>query len=122
MKLNHDCIRDLIIFIEDTTTASKPYVLSSQIYDYLSHKYDDETLNYHIIYIYEADIVRNLSLADGNIPITIWDLTPIGHDYANNIRNNKVWDKLKVATSKFTSISLPILIEKSSEILLNMIT
>lgn len=121
MKLNHECIRDIILFIEDTTTASIPYVSVIKIQNHLKSIYDKETINYHVLYIGSAYLVEKVSVADGNIPLNVWDLTPLGHDYASNIRDNKVWSKLKSVTSKFASISLPVLIEKSSEIAFNLL-
>lgn len=121
MRLNHECIRDIILFIEDTTTASIPYVSAAKIHNHLKDIYDKETINYHILYIESAYLVEKVSVADGNIPLHIWDLTPLGHDYASNIRDNKVWSKIKSATSKLASISLPVLIEKSSELAFNLL-
>jgi len=121
MKLNHDCIRDIILFIEDTTTASIPYVLVINIQNHLNSIYDNETINYHVLFIGSAHLVEKVSVADNNIPLTVWDLTPLGHDYAGNIRDTKVWSKLKSVTSKLASISLPVLIEKSSEIAFNLL-
>lgn len=121
MRLNHECIRDIILIVEDTTTASIPYVSAEKIHNDLNDIYDEETINYHILYIESADLVERVSIADGNIPIHIWDLTPLGHDYASNIRDNKVWSKVISAVSKFTSVSLPVLIDKSAQIAFDLL-
>mgnify|MGYP002795127074 CR=1 FL=1 len=92
------------------------------MYNKFNGTYDEDVINYHIKFIYESNLVEKVSYASGFIPIRIWDLTPLGHQYAANIRDNTIWNKLKGTISKFASISLPILIQKSSEIFLNTIS
>ncbi|WP_058953190.1 DUF2513 domain-containing protein [Clostridium tyrobutyricum] len=115
MRLNHDCIRDILLYIEENITDSKPIIEADEILAYLQHKYDIDTINYHIRQIDKAKLVDKVSYAE-NVPYFICDLSWDGHVYVDNIRDNKIWNKLKDATKHLTSVSLPVLIEKAPDI------
>lgn len=121
MKLNHDCIRDILLFVEDHTTSVKYYVLASDLQDSLADTYSLDTINYHIYQVKSFNLVEDVSFADGRNPIRIFDLTPFGHEYVSNIRDNKVWSKIKSSTNKLASVGIEILIAKASEIAFSLL-
>lgn len=122
MRLNLDCVRDILFCVEDNTGLRKSchfvdsglekaamFVGSAtETPDYeqkLLKKYDNDTLIYHLNYCVEADL---LAEAEGNglYNIVISDLTPRGHEFLSNIRNNSNWEKTKDVGSKIGAFGL----------------
>lgn len=108
MKINQECIRDILLFIESTVTPSKP---STSIYELVENlSYDEDTLSYHIDLISQNNLVTKVSYSD-DVASHISDLSPVGHQYLEKIRDNNKWNKIKNSTSNLLNISLPIAIE-----------
>ena len=107
MKLNNDCIRDILLFIEESTNNNNLCVDVDLLINNLD-KYTSDEIFYHIRQISKYDYVDFVDYADNN-PYLIGDLTPIGRNFIDNVRDNKVWSNTKKVASKLSSISLPIL-------------
>ena len=121
MKLNQDCVRDLLIFIEDNLTYGVYiYVNEIQIGNYSR----DEIL-------YSADKLLEAGLIDatmktfmdsGGIPqIRVKSITWNGHQFLDNIRDHKVWENTKGILSKFSSVSIEIISNIAAQVISNMI-
>ena len=54
-------------------------------------------------------ITTKLRYASNNLQIYSVNLTYQGHEYLNNIRDNKIWKNTKKISSKLSSVSLEIL-------------
>lgn len=96
MKLNPDCIRDLLFAIEELSTPNS-IIFSTNLscIESLSNYSNDEIL-YHLQqlawsgYIVTPD--KN-KYVDGTFLIN--DLSPIGHEFISNIRKDTNWNKVK---------------------------
>lgn len=115
MRLNHDCIRDILLYIEDNSTDQYPYVDGDELISSLASKYDADTINYHVRQIDKANLVDKVMYAE-NVPHLICDLSWEGRHFLDNIRDIRVWNKLKAVSKGLVSVSLPILIEKAPDI------
>lgn len=108
MKLNPDCIRDILITIEDNTGFSKymDYNLNST-YDLLQ-KYTFDEVRYHINQCELSNLITKVhKFLDGSC--LIQDLSPSGHQFLADIRSDNNWNKTKsiaktVGTSSLTAI------------------
>lgn len=137
MRLNIDCIRDILLCVEENTSLRKLCVfVDSELckaatfacdiqepanYQLeLLEKYDNDTLIYHVFYCIKAGL---LSESDHSDSCTIWieDLTPDGHDFVANIRSRKNHTWLKNAATKIGSESLPVLMQIAAEHVLSQI-
>lgn len=107
MRLNNDCVRDILLFIEESTTSTITCVDVDSLVNALP-SYTTDEIYYHIIQINKYHYVDDVSYAD-DVPYFIGDLTPIGRDFVDNVRDNKVWSATKKVASKLSSASLPIL-------------
>ncbi|MDK0862826.1 DUF2513 domain-containing protein [Clostridium perfringens] len=114
MRLNPDCIRDILLFVEDNTDYEKDCVSSDEILAALPN-YDKNTLFYHINKMYSAELFDDVYYSDDEVDL-VSSLSWTGHAYLDNIRDNNLWAKTKSAAGKFASISLPILIQKAADI------
>ncbi|MGO5075220.1 DUF2513 domain-containing protein [Clostridium sporogenes] len=115
MRLNHDCIRDILLYVEENITYDIESVDVENLISKFSSKYDKDTINYHIRQIGNASLVEEVFYSEDS-PELISDLTWEGHEYVNNIRDSKVWAKLKDLTKNLASVSLSVLIQKAPDI------
>ena len=120
MRLNNDCIRDILLYVEDNTDLEKSVIDIDKLSEALSNKYNENALYYHIKMISQADLVDNVFFAEDR-PYTISSLSWEGHQYLDNIRDEKVWNILKDKTKDLSSVSLKILIPVASKIIENML-
>lgn len=118
MKLNHECIRDLLLAIENQDTLEP--LMDKQIFDLPElANYDKNTIIYTAQKLNEAGFLNGKFdfYLDGEAFITISSITYEGHSFLDSIRDEKVWRKTKEAASKVSSVSLPILKELGLSIL-----
>ena len=111
MRLNMDCVRDILLCVEKHTGLRKYcYFIDSgleggaafldsveQPRDYqetLSKKYENDELIYHIRFCLDAGLILGVQNCDG-YKIGIADLTPAGHELLAKIRDDKQWGTLK---------------------------
>lgn len=127
MRLNLDCVRDLLLCIEEQTgfkdKCSFIYMESNNgIPDfqetlYKSYPYDE--LFYHIQYCIKSNLIEEYSTTDAWIMIS--DLTPEGHEFLNNIREDNVWNGIKTVSSKVGAKSLEAVTQIASNVISELI-
>ncbi len=117
MKLNPDCVRDILLAVEDTTDLNKPfrYSKAGPRHPRISPYTHDELL-YHFRQCNEAHLFSRYVGDDMGRLIVISDLSPDGHKFLANIRNNSIWSKLKAAFKSIGANSLPVLIQAVADI------
>lgn len=127
MKLNPDCIRDLMLFCEENTYVliksqnGHEYAMFHELCPELMHdisplnQYSREELFYHIIQLSESGyLVTNFAFhpsSDDNwfSLSSIYFITPAGHEFIAKIKENEIWSKVKTALKPFGSVSLAII-------------
>ena len=121
MKLNHDCVRDLLLYIEENSSYTDTIHLNSlTLKEYLT----DDIL-YTADKLIEAgflDCIRLRSLGSSKPDIKVKSITFEGHKFLDNIRDNKVWSTTKSVLSKFTSTSIGIVSDIASQVISNIIS
>ena len=108
MRLNPDCIRDILLYVEENTDSERNCVEFSDICEAL--KFDMNTLDYHIRKLHSAELFDDVYYSDDTIDF-VTSLSWEGHSYTDNIRDSKAWSMTKSATSKVSSVSVSILSE-----------
>lgn len=119
MKLNQDCIRDLLLYLEENLKLN----------DYLSisnislKKYSSEELLYTADKLYEAGYLKCSRKVYDNTDLMIFvsSITYTGHQFLDNIRDDKVFAKTKSILSGFKSVSIEIISETASKVITNLI-
>ncbi|MDR2879716.1 MAG: DUF2513 domain-containing protein [Fusobacteriales bacterium] len=126
MKLNPDCIRDILLQTEqgrffifrpidpsesNDTNLKKLFFLSNYSYD---------EILYHLNQCYKMNyiVVDNRDLDH----ISINDLEPLGHSFLANIRENNNWSKTKEIANKIGSLSLETLQQIASNLITALIS
>lgn len=120
MKLNHDCVRDLLLHIEENLT----YGYYLEVSEATLKSYSREEL------LYTADKLLEAGYLDGNkrntinssLPyIRITAITWSGHQFLDNIRDDGVWKDTKKVLSRFSSVSLGFVGNVASQVITSLI-
>lgn len=113
MKLNPECIRNILIFVEDYSDlhAHAEYPVNP-VKDPNFNLFDDFSIGelaYHIRQCELSNLIYGVHFYGNYELITIKDLTPDGHTFLANIRQNENWSKTKEIAGKAGSFGLDIL-------------
>lgn len=120
MKLNHDCVRDVLICIEENLHYGC-YIDFSTVE---LKNYSSEDLLYTADKLLEAGFLNGepLNYINSSIPdIRITSITWEGHQFLDNIRDDGVWKDTKNVLSRFSSASLSMVGNIASQIITSMI-
>ncbi len=110
MKLNHDNVRSLLLFVE-----SKEENSSRSEAELMEFATQNEISKNELIYIIQRltdaeFITSSIQYASNQVYwFSINTITWDGHSYLDNIRDPKVWKNAKSVASKIASVSLPIM-------------
>ncbi len=109
MKLNPNCIRAILLTVEEKCSFDYPWEYVKDEFDskYLAGFSHDEII-YHIRQCSLSSLISGVHYYDSGDSILISDLTPSGHEFLANTRNETIWKKV---ISKASTASLPILLE-----------
>lgn len=131
MKLNHDCVRDVLLFVEE---EQRPGIflhlndfISIQDKDTSTKKrlsmYDAETIKYTLMKLHEAGYLKdNLSIISGRlVEYSTGALTWEGHKFLDTIRDPKIWKTTKEVASHLESVSITLISNIASNVLENYI-
>lgn len=116
MRLDADCIRNVLYTVEEHTDGINFFELNEtnySNYDLLS-KYDFIKVRYHIKQLINGCFIEEAGTV-GN-QILIIDLTWNGHQFIENIRNDTNWNKVKNVAKKVGSFSISLLAQTAAQI------
>lgn len=119
MKLNPDCIRDLLLAIEDVTEPGCFWAYNEEDVQPSLRKYSPSEIEYHLSQAEMSDLIILNGCSDGVSMVE--DLTPNGHEFLANIRENTVWNGVKEVSGKIGSTSLSTLTTISSNVITELI-
>lgn len=96
MKLNHDCIRDILFSIEDLSEPNSLITSEQLSQTIFLNKYPYEDVLYHLQQlIWDNYIMVPTKYKDLEGSFVIKDLSPKGHEFISNIRKDTNWNKVK---------------------------
>ena len=123
MRLDIDCIRDILLCVEENTglrrhcffvdsgLTSVEEFLTDTVEprpDYqqpLLDEYGHDTLIYHVHYCLNSGLIEGPQPPD-SYRIPIYDLSPKGHELLAKIRDNKQWTQVKHGLTAVRNYSL----------------
>ena len=119
MRLNPDCIRDILFVVENNATYSND-VFEETIFKELTPKYSREEILYHVRQCEHSGLFLKVVHYVGGFSIE--DLSPYGHRFINDIRQDNNWNKTKEIAKSVGSFSLDVLKDISSQVITNLIS
>lgn len=124
MKLNPDCIRDILLVIEKETDGIYGIELdfseSGEIQSSVLSKYSKSELRYHVQQCeYSGYFVKVSWFLSGKC--VIYDLSPDGHQFIANIRSENIWNTVKKKAAQIGSFSLNTLTQIASAVITEII-
>lgn len=107
MRLNPDCIRDLLFSIEEESTSCS--LISSNDLSNMKRlrSYSEEEILYHLQQLHWSGYIivpASCRCIDGTF--LLQDLSPVGHEFISNIRKDTNWNKVKKISSDVGSETL----------------
>lgn len=112
MRLNPDCIRDILLSVEEATEVN---ILFEYDRDDRGGtrlgKYDHDVIRYHIRQCKWADLIVGYTEWECASYIKIHDLTPAGHAFLSNIRSDTIWKKAREMLGSLNISDLTIIVQ-----------
>lgn len=136
MKRNIDCVRDLLLCVEENTdfqhfcaflyydAAKMQELIGEELMEpfpyqiELEKQYDNDDLIYSLKYCTEAGLIKSDYIVL-QYYTKVYDITPAGHDFLENIRDKGNWEKVKKTAAKIGSASLEVVIEIAKNVALD---
>ncbi|AUJ29597.1 DUF2513 domain-containing protein [Liquorilactobacillus hordei] len=120
MKLNNECVRELLLYLEKlpSKTAQLPFA-KIQI-----DGFSEDEIKFTGSILVKSGFVEGVSATslEDTIPNYIFQsITLKGYNFLNNIRSPEVWSKTKVALSHLENVSIDIISTVSSKVLNHLI-
>lgn len=107
MKLNPDCIRAILLAVESNCDFHNHfhYLKCNPVTGSLSC-YSHEEIIYHIRQCSKSGLIDSVHYSENSASIRIGDLSPAGHEFLANIRNDTFFNKVKSIASELGVNSL----------------
>lgn len=124
LKLNNECVRDILLEIESRQNVLFENFSYDQLQKFDSFsKYGHDQFFYCLYRLREANYIDfNNRIINSEInALFVSKITWSGHQFLDNIRDDEVWKKTKKTVSKFSSVSVSILSTISSNVLSQLI-
>lgn len=128
MKLDKNCIRTVLLYIEDHCIFENDKLGEKRMHIVDSHElikaselseYNEDNIKYTIVKLLEGDYIKGSLIPENssfNFQIVqITQLTLRGHDLLDNIRPEPVWNKTKGILHKVGDFSLSIMSQVAGE-------
>lgn len=127
MRLNPDCIRDILLSVEEATDVDVlfEYNRDDRGGSRLGN-YDHDVIRYHIRQCRQAGLITDYQEWNGGDYIKIYDLDTAGHEFLANTRSQKLWKSLMASCAQAGVDSLSAILQGAAKLattaLLNHIT
>lgn len=111
MKINNDCVRDILLHLEKELDYNNIYIISSDDDQESVLGYTVAEVVYSLEKLYEAGYI-NAKVAKTLNPSTmvyVNSITWSGHQFLDTIRPQTVWEKTKQDAAQIGSTSLTVL-------------
>ncbi len=126
MRLNQDCVRDSLLYFEYYLTNTNVFILEPSLYtktQYLEG-YSNQDFLYTCLKLKEAGFIncKETHYAGLSIPkLSISSITWNGHKFLDNVRDVKIWNKTKNILTPLKSISIDLISETASKVIIHYI-
>lgn len=123
MRLNPDCIRDILFYVEENAGYSEmiPFYTNLERFNIkLKNDYPADVILYHLELCEEYGYLTIYSRTMG--AINVKRLSVSGHEFLENIRQDTNWNKTKEVAKSAGSTSIEILSNVASNLITALIS
>ena len=123
MKLDHECVRSILLTIEEKHQYGKVLRLEEILQSERLYDFDEDEIKYVLIKLADAEYIEGTPQYGSNelIYFDCNGLTWSGHQFLDTIRDPEVWKKTKRIASKLTSVSITMLSSIGSQVLAKLL-
>jgi len=92
MKLNYDCVRDVMLYLEENLIFGNPIRDTN-----INLNYDIKEIRYSLLKLHEINYLDGSvsKYMDGDYSVITTDITFYGHKFIGKIQSDTIWDKTK---------------------------
>lgn len=122
MKLNPDCVRDLLMYFEENTNGIDSVRFDPDNFcDTKLGKYSPEELYYHFK---QCEYIGFFINVNNFLDLTsmLLDISPKAHEFLANIRSDNIWEKVKSTAKNVGSHSLNALTQIAASVVATLIS
>lgn len=98
MKINYDCIRDVLFALEDNIELDEYLepneIAFSDLCSWLPD-YSEQDIAYTLIMLEEANYIHTVQGNINSLGITVTGITFEGHKYLDTVRDSAIWEETK---------------------------
>lgn len=122
MRLNPDCMRDILLVVEENLQLNGSLPMSDLLP--LLPGYSKDEITYTCLKLNEANLLNifKVDYPGGAFVNDICEITYNGHQFLENIRNQSTWETVKQKLSLLGSSSVPVIMSVASQVILNKIS
>ena len=121
MRLNPDCIRDILLSVEQTTGFRTMWGIKPGENMPELDGYTDDEIFYHLRQCDESGFFLD-SYWTAPLAFRTKDLSPKGHEFLADIREETVWNNVKDTSKKIGVGSLKALVSVASNVVSSLIS
>lgn len=127
MKLNIDCVRDVLLEIEEQNVYVNGKIVKPDHHSISNSKrckrYEMDDIRYTIYELLQSGLIAGTVTPNNeNFKISWIDrITPEGHTFIGNIKDDGIFSKIKKALSGFKDIGLSMIVPIAQDIAINYI-
>ena len=121
MKLNLDCVRDILLSIEELTDGFQTFTWANMTGFQATeqfirlHGYNPEEVSCHVVQCMQHGFLKDGRVyPDGGFSVR--DLSPEGHAFIANIRNDGVWQATKERIKPLGTVALGVATQIASQV------
>lgn len=139
MKLNYDCVRDVLLELEETLTIEEVFYdlgegeESELTFSFIDinrlaklerlKKYSKKDICYSVNKLNEAGYINAEPIPGDDLSdYLISDITYVGHEFLQSIKSDSVWNHVKDVSKKAGAMSFPVISSIASNILSQIIS
>ncbi|MCI8481532.1 MAG: DUF2513 domain-containing protein [Clostridia bacterium] len=120
MKLNQDCIRDLLLYLEEHLDCDNELRVNDiSLKDYSTNELISTAQRLSEVGYLNCNLSNQIDL---DVPVVeVSSISYNGHQFLDTIKDNHVWTNTKKVLSSLKSISIDVISETASKVITSMI-
>lgn len=122
MRLNMDCIRDILLTVEERS-AYRSMIFFPHVKEQAERlaTYSDDEILYHVRQCDQSGLLFGVRYAP-NETIIVQDLRPEGHSFLSDIRPISAWKRAKEIATDVGATALDVMINIASQVTAELIS